>query len=478
MEHEGGAYSIAIIGGEIAFFPSRNEWSIAMPLEYFNKLGIIAERSNQIDRAQYDKYSVKRGLRNSDGTGVLVGLTNVSAVIGYEKIDEDAIPIEGRLCYRGIDIYDLVSGFEGENRFGFEETVYLLLFGKLPNKDELSRFSHVLGDLRHLPLNFPRDVLQTFRTPDITNALARSVLTLYGSDNNPDDLSVSNQIRQSLDLIAKLNTMVPYAYYSIMHAFFNKSLIIHKPDESLSSAENFLHLLRADSKYSELEARTFDVLLVLHADHGGGNNSTFTTRVVSSTNTDLYSVIAAGLGSLKGPLHGGANVRTLKMMNHLKDKIGKHPSTDVLRNYLFNILKGEEFDKEGIIYGIGHAVFTKSDPRTQILRRYTKKLAAEKGREKDLDLYLQVEEEAPKVLSEYKNRSDLVVSANVDFYSGFVFDCLGIPIEVYTPVFAMARIAGWCAHRIEMMSNESKIMRPAFKALGSKREYTSITMRS
>jgi len=434
-------------------------------MSYYKQLGNLATKSNQIERDNYEYFNVKDGLRNRDGSGVLVGLTNVSSVIGYEKVDEELLPLEGRLFYRGIDVADLVNSLEKEERYGYEETAFLLLFGRLPSTEETTHFNEVIGKMRNLPLNFSRDVLQTFRTPDITNALARSVLTFYGMDKKPDDLSLPNQIRQGMSLIAKMNTLVPYAYHSIRHGFFNKSLIIHTPDTNLSAAQNFLRLMRNNMEYTEEEARTLDILLLLHADHGGGNNSTFTTRVVSSTNTDTYSAIAASLGSLKGPLHGGANVRALKMMEYIIESVGKTPTDDELRALLFQILKGEVYDKAGKIYGIGHAVYTLSDPRTRILKKYAEKMAILKNRQEEFQIFKQVEELAPQVLKDFKNNPDFVASANVDFYSGFIFSCLEIPTEVYTPMFAMARIAGWCAHRIEVMTNRVKIMRPAYKAL-------------
>ncbi len=434
-------------------------------MNYYEQMGELTKTNNRIDNRNYHLYKVKRGLRNADGSGVLVGLTTVSSVIGYQKVDEELVPMPGHLYYRGIDIADLVQGFEREQRFGFEETVFLLLFGQLPTQSLLEEFHAKLGELRHVRKNFARDVLQTFRTPDIMNALSRSVLTLYGADEDPDNLDVPTQIRQAMDLIAKINTLVPYAYYSIQHGFFNKSLIIHTPDTSLSAAQNFLHLLRPTSEYTDLEAKTLDIALVLHTDHGGGNNSTFTTRVVSSTNTDFYSAIAASLGSLRGPLHGGANIRVAEMMDDLKSKVKNTASDDEVRAYLFKLMQGEAFDRAGKIYGVGHAVYTLSDPRAEILRGYAEKLAKEKGREEEFELYRRVEMLGPDVVREHKNTPDMHISSNVDFYSGFVYDCLGIPREVYTAMFAMARVAGWAAHRVELMSNPGKIMRPAYKSL-------------
>jgi citrate synthase len=447
-------------------------------MDYFSRVSEIAKQANYVDNKHYHYYKVKRGLRNADGSGVLVGLTNVSTVIGYEKVDEEIVPKEGRLYYRGIEVKDLVRGFEMEERYGFEETVFLLFFGKLPNSDELTEFKIHMAKMRNLRINFPRDVLQTFRTPDIMNALARSVLVLYGIDDDPDNLEVPNQVRQAMDLVAKVSTIVPYAYYSIQHGFYNKSLIIHSPDDSLSAAQNFLHLMRPDSKFTEIEARALDMLLVLHADHGGGNNSTFTTRVVSSTGTDFFSAIAAAIGSLKGPLHGGANVRAARMMSDLKANVSNVHSRDEIRDYLFKLLKGEVFDRAGKIYGIGHAVYTLSDPRTVVLREYAKLLAEVKGLAEDFELHELVEKEAPLVLAEYKNQEDLAVSANVDFYSGFIYRCLDIPMEIYTPFFAMARTAGWAAHRLELMCNSERLMRPAYKSLGGLKNYVPLNERT
>ena len=440
-------------------------------MDNLETLSKYAENNNLIRNEHYHMYEVKRGLRNADGSGVLVGLTNVSSVIGYEKIDEEVIPIEGRLFYRGIDIGELVRGFEEEDRFGFEETVFLLLFGQLPNIEELEAFTNAMAKLRRLARNFTRDVLQTFRTRDIMNAISRSVLTLYGPDVNAEDLSTANQIRQAVELIARVNTIVAYAYYSIQHGFHRKSMIIHRNNPSLSMAQNFLHLLRPNSSFTEIEARTLDAILVLHADHGGGNNSTFTARVVSSTLTDIYSAIAAAIGSLKGPLHGGANTRVSLMMDDLKKNVKKLDSRRQVRNYLFRVLNKKSYDRSGKIYGIGHPVYTLSDPRAVILREYARRLCRDKGLSEEFALYELVGREAPEVLREFKNNPNLMASTNVDFYSGLIYDCLDIPREVYTPLFAMARIAGWCAHRIEMISNPSKVVRPAFKSISGRREY-------
>ncbi len=443
----------------------------------YNKWGEIATQKNKVDPKFYHFYRVKRGLRNADGTGVLAGLTTVSQVRGYEKRDEEIVPVEGRLFYRGIDIKDLIEGFEQEKRFGFDETVYLLLFGKLPSEEELAEFAGVMGELRTLPLNFPRDVLQTFRTRDVMNALTRSMLTLYSIDEQADELSVPNQVRQAMELISKINTLVPYAYYSMRQAFFNESLIIHSPDPKLCAAGNFLRLLRPNTEFTELEAKTLDVALILHADHGGGNNSTFTMRVTTSTMTDFYSSAAAALGSLKGPLHGGASGRVASMMANIRDTVGLDSSDTALRDYLFKILRGESYDKQGKLYGLGHAVYTLSDPRAEILREYARKLAKEKGREDEFNLFQRVETIGREAVLEHKNNPAMTVSSNVDFYSGFVYDCLGIPQELYTPLFAVARMVGWSAHRLELMSTSSKLMRPAYKSLGKDVPYIPMNQR-
>ena len=448
-------------------------------MSYYDELDALATGSNRIDPRFDTLFQTKRGLRNPDGSGVLVGLTTISTVIGYNKIDEEVVPVEGQLFYRGIDVADLVRGAEEEDRFGYEETAFLLLFGRLPNLDELDTFNQALAEARDLPTNFARDVLMTFRTPDIMNAMGRAVQTLYGRDDRPDDLSPANQVRQSIELIAKLVPMVPYAYYAIQHGLHNQSLIIHPSEPTRSSAENFLAMLRPDGNYTDLEAKTIDVAMVLHAEHGGGNNSTFTTRVVSSSGTDIYSAMSAALGSLKGPLHGGANVRVVEMMNDLRTKVKDGGDTSAIREHLRRVLAKEAFDGMGKIYGFGHAVYSASDPRAVLLRDYARRLAVEKGLEEELALYEAVERQAPAVLQEAGKGRKGRVSANVDFYSGFVYTALGIPREVFTPLFAMSRIAGWCAHRIEVMTNPLKIIRPAYKYIGRRqRPYTAMVART
>jgi citrate synthase len=445
-------------------------------MERFETLGEIARHNNEIRPSCYQRYNVKDGLRNADGSGVLVGLTTISAVIGYQKIDEELIPVPGQLKYRGIEVGELVKSFREAGRYGFEETAYLLLFGHRPSMDERLWFEQTLGGMRALPKNFARDVLQTFRTPDIMNALGRSILTLYGIDENPEDLTLGNQVRQAMEMVARVATLVPHAHYSIQQGFHGDSLIIHRPDPALGTAENFLRLLRPDKSFTEVEARVLDTTLVLHADHGGGNNSTFSTRVVSSTLTDTYSALGAAIGSLKGPLHGGANVRVAKMMDDIKERLGPRPKRDALRGYLLDVLAGKALDGSGKIYGLGHAVYTLSDPRALILKEEARDLAVEKGREDDFALYEAVEELAPGVLQEYKNNPDAAVCINVDFYSGFVYDSLRFPREVFTPLFAVGRMPGWTAHRIEMLTNHVKIMRPAYKTVDATCRPRSATM--
>jgi citrate synthase len=434
-------------------------------MEYYDLLAKAATGNNFIPPEAYGKYNVKRGLRNEDGTGVLAGITTISSVYGRRKEEGIVYPVEGRLFYRGLDIGDMVRDFAGDHRFAYEKAAYLLLFGDLPEGSQLKEFSLRLGEMRRFPDNFVRDVLQTFRTGNIMNALGRSVLTLYSIDNRADDLDPANQVRQAMEFIAKIGSLVPYAYHVIQHHFHDKSLFIHKPDPMLSAAENFLRLLRPSAEYTAVEARTLDLALFLHADHGGGNNSTFVTRAVSSTMTDFYSSIGAAIGSLKGPLHGGANAKVVAMMDDLIANVDNPHSRDDVRDYLFRTLDGKAFDRSGKIYGVGHAVYTRSDPRTGILKENARDLARETGREDILEVFELVEEEAPKVFAEHKNQPDLVISANVDFYSGFVYDCLRIPREVFTPIFAIGRMAGWCAHRLEVMTNPVKIMRPGYKTL-------------
>jgi citrate synthase len=406
------------------------------------------EINNHIDISLYDRFDVKRGLRNSDGTGVLVGLTTVGNVHGYILDEKDKVPVPGQLFYRGYNLTELVNGFQKDGRFGFEETVFLLIFGELPKAGELKSFKKILGEKRNLPDHFAEDMILKAPSSNIMNKLARSVLASYSYDNNPDDLSTTNTLRQCLELIARFPTMVAYGYQAKRHYYDGESLFIHKPDPGLSTSENLLTMVRPDRGYTKLEAETLDLCLVIHAEHGGGNNSTFSIHVVSSTATDSYSAIAAAVGSLKGPKHGGANIKVYEMMQDLKRNVSDWLNESQVTEYLEKILQKKAFDGSGLIYGIGHAVYTLSDPRAELLRRKAEQLAAEKGREEELNLYLLVEKLTPGLFNKTKN-TNKVMAANVDYYSGFVYDMLNIPTDLYTPIFAVARIAGWCAHMVE-----------------------------
>ncbi|MCR5792569.1 MAG: citrate/2-methylcitrate synthase [Lachnospiraceae bacterium] len=419
----------------------------------------------------YGKYDVKRGLRDVSGQGVLTGLTEISEITSYMVVDRDMIPTEGKLYYRGYNIEDIVSGFKSEEAFGFEEVVYLLLFGELPNDKELATLVHMLEKYRQeLPTSFVRDIIMKAPSKDMMNTLARSVLTLYAYDEKADDTSIENVLRQCLQMIALFPLLSVYGYQAYSHYHDGNSLFIHSPEVGLSTAENILHILRADSKYTKLEAKILDMALVLHAEHGGGNNSTFTNHVVSSSGTDTYSAMAASLGSLKGPKHGGANIKVMQMFEDLKSNVKDWENEQEVRDYLIRVVNKKAFDKKGLIYGMGHAVYSISDPRANIFRGFVKKLSEEKGMQKEFALYSMVEQMAPDVLMKERNL-DKKVSANVDFYSGFVYSMLGLPYELYTPIFAMARIAGWSAHRLEELSNDSRIIRPAYKAVAKHKEY-------
>ena len=440
------------------------------------KLDKICENNSRIDPKLYSKYKVFRGLRDLEGKGVLTGLTEISEVYAKKEVDGKLIPCHGQLFYRGINIEDLVKGFIKEDRFGFEETAYLLLLGELPNKEQLEEFSEILASYRSLPTSFVRDIIMKAPSFDMMNTLARSVLTLYSYDENPNDISISNVLRQSLQLISIFPLLSVYGYQAYNHYHNEESLIIHTPNTTLSTAENILYMLRPDSKYSKLEARILDLALVLHAEHGGGNNSTFTTHVVSSSGTDTYSVIAAALGSLKGPKHGGANIKVMQMFKDMKENVHDWEDEEEIAMYLNALLNKEAFDKSGLIYGIGHAIYSVSDPRAKVFKAFVKKLSEEKGLTKEYNLYETVERLAPKVIA--KNRKTYKgVSANIDFYSGFVYSMLGLPEELYTPIFAMARIVGWSAHRIEELINADKIIRPAYMNVLERRPYVEIDKR-
>jgi len=430
----------------------------------------LARANSSIDPKLYEEYKVNRGLRDLSGNGVLTGLTEISEINAFKNVGGVKTPCEGELYYRGVAIEELVGGFMSETRFGFEEITYLLLFGKLPSVAELDDFKDLLTYYRSLPPSFVRDVIMKAPSFDMMNTLARSVLTLYSYDPAANDGSLPNTMRQCLQMIATFPMLSVYGYQAYEHYYNDQSLFIHKPQPNLSTAENILYMLRPDCSYTRLEAEILDLALVLHAEHGGGNNSTFTTHVVASSGTDTYSVFAAALGSLKGPKHGGANIKVEQMFADMKGKLSDWTDEDEIVRYLESLLRKEGFDKSGLIYGMGHAVYSLSDPRAKILGSFVERLSVEKGLHKEYDLYKRVERLAPQVISKARNTYK-GVSANIDFYSGFVYSVLGLPSELYTPIFAMARVAGWCAHRMEEVINNSKIIRPAYKAVSGAREY-------
>lgn len=440
------------------------------------RLASMAQKTDIIDTELFTKYDVKRGLRDLNGKGVLAGLTNISDVRAKKIENGVEVPTHGSLFYRGYNIKDLVSGFTKDNRFGFEEITYLLLFGKLPDEKELTVFKDMLAGYRTLPTSFVRDIIMKAPSSDMMNTLARSVLTLYSYDDRADDVSLPNVLRQCLQLISLFPLLSIYGYQAYCHYHDGKSLYIHQPDPALSTAENILRILRPDSSYTPLEAKLLDIALVLHMEHGGGNNSTFTTHVITSSLTDTYSVIAAAIGSLKGPRHGGANIKVVQMFEVMKQEIKDWTDEEEVSAYLLKLLHKEAFDHAGLIYGVGHAIYSKSDPRAVLMKSFVEKLSVEKGLEKEFALYSLVEKLAPQVIAGerqmYKG-----VSINVDFYSGFVYHMLGLPLELYTPIFAIARISGWSAHRMEELANNGKIIRPAYNPIGSDKEYIELKKR-
>lgn len=443
---------------------------------FIDELREAAEKNNYIEPSLFGKYSVKRGLRDLNGQGVLVGLTRIGEVHAYIIEDNETIPVPGKLLYRGFDINDLVNGFLKEGRYGFEETCYLLLFGKLPDQKTLQDFERYLAAHRKLSDDFVRDMILKAPSKDMMNVLARSVLALYSLDDNADDTSINNVLKQCVKLIAYFPALAVYGYLAYCHYHENKSLYLHSPRPEFNTAENILHMLRPDSKFTRLEATLLDLALVLHAEHGGGNNSSFVTHVVTSSGSDTYSAIAAAIGSLKGPRHGGANIKVMQMFDDLKNSVRDLKDEEEIANYLTKLVNKEAFDHSGLIYGIGHAVYSISDPRTVIFKEHVARLAQEKGLEEEYQLYDRVERLAPEVIGRYRKMYK-GVSANVDFYSGFVYRMLGIPSEMYTPVFAISRIAGWSAHRIEEIINEGRIIRPAYKSVAHRRDYTVMTER-
>ncbi len=439
-------------------------------------LSMLCMKNGKIDASLYEKYDVKRGLRDINGKGVVAGLTEISEIHASEDKDGVEIPCRGELFYRGYDVKKLVNGFLSDGRFGFEETVYLLLFGDLPSENQLAEFSKILGGYRTLPVNFVSDIILKAPSSDMMNTLSRSVLTLYSYDTRANDITIPNVLRQCLQLTALFPVLSVYGYQAYNHYYKGDSLFIHKPQENLSTAENILLLLRPDEKYTELEAKILDLSLVLQAEHGGGNNSTFTTHVVSSSGTDTYSVMAAALGSLKGGRHGGANIKVTQMLENIRNNVSDWTDDGEIAAYLNKLLDGEAFDNTGLIYGMGHAVYSLSDPRADIFKAFVKRLACAKGFEKEYNLYEKIEHLAPEVIAE-KRKIYKGVSANVDFYSGFVYEMLELPRELYTPIFAIARVAGWSAHRIEELVNNGKIIRPAYKAIEPRREYVDLKNR-
>ncbi len=446
-------------------------------MDFLKTLDQSSFDSSQIEKELFTQFDVKRGLRNSDGSGVLVGLTNIGDVVGYKKSKDKVTPTEGQLFFRGINVYDLVKGFQTDKRHGFDETIYLLLSGKLPNTEDLSATTAYLAGQRDLPSYFTKNMILSLRGKNIMNMLARSVLVLYTLDDKAEDNSHLNVVRQALDLIAKFPVITAYSYFGMRHSFQRKSLIIRHPDPTLSTAENFLYMLKGE-KYSSLEADILDLNLVLHAEHGGGNNSSFTTRVVSSSGTDTYSAISAAIGSLKGSLHGGANLRVIEMMRDIKKNVKDWNNKKEISEYLLKILQGKAGDGSGKIYGIGHAIYTLSDPRAVLLKEKARELAEEKGRMDEFVLYEHIESLAPEVFAKFKGGPVKIISPNVDFYSGFVYQCIDIPKELYTPIFAISRIAGWCAHRLEEITFSSKrIIRPAYKNVYGRVKYENLTKR-
>ena len=432
-------------------------------------------KNDQIDKNLYQEYGVKRGLRDEQGQGVLTGLTNISQITAFKNVNGEKVPCDGELLYRGYNVRDLVNG-AADKRFIFEEGAYLLLFGDLPDNEQLAKFRKALNNSMDFPTNFTRDVIMKAPRVDIMNSMTRSILTLACYDDRQDDLSLSNVLRQCIMLISNFSMMAVYGYHAYNHYDNNGSMYIHRPDSNLSIAENFLRMLRPDKSFTELEARVLDIALLLHMEHGGGNNSTITTRVVTSSGSDTYSAIAAAMSSLKGRKHGGANLQVMKMMDDIKSHVSDFGDEEEIASYLDKILNKQAYDRQGLIYGMGHAVYSLSDPREQVFRKFVEELAHDKGKDKDLMLYENIEKIAPMLIARerkiYKG-----VSPNVDFYSGFVYEMLGIPRELYTPLFAIARIAGWSAHRMEELVTTDKIIRPAYKSLVTDREYVPRDLR-
>nr|WP_243121543.1 citrate/2-methylcitrate synthase [Anaerotruncus rubiinfantis] len=436
-----------------------------------------SKNNENIPWEYYEKNAVKRGLRNADGTGIMAGMTQIGSVQGYYVQDGERVPMPGKLIYRGIDLDEMIDEFMRESRFGFEETAYLLLFGNLPSVKQLDIFKGMLSSTRSLPNMFTEDVIIKAPSSDVMNELERAVLALYSYDAQPEEISLANQFRQSVELIARVPVIVAHAFAAKRHYYNKESLYLHHPQEDLSIAENFLYSIRHDNQYTDQEAKLLDLCLVLHAEHGGGNNSTFTCRVLSSTGTDIYSAIAAAIGSLKGPRHGGANIKVVEMMNYIKEQVGDWKDDDEIRAVLQKLLDKEAGDRSGLIYGMGHAIYTRSDPRAVLLKKFGRETARMKGMLEEFDLYEAVERLAPNVIS--TNKGDRkTVCANVDLYSGMVYQMMSIPLDLYTPLFAIARMVGWCAHRIEeLFQPGNRIIRPAYKAVVPMRTFVPLDQR-
>ena len=453
----------------------RNNYSEVTP--EIVRLAEMSREAGVIDTALFTKYDVKRGLRDLNGKGVLAGLTNISDVRATKMVDGQSVPAEGRLFYRGYEVKDLIDGFSRDGRFGFEEVTYLLLFDKITNKKELEEFEKLLIYYRSLPTSFVRDIIMKAPSKDMMNTLARSILTLYAYDEAADDVTLPNVLRQCLQLISLCPLLSIYGYQAYSHYHDGQSFFIHQPLTEGSMAENILHILRPDSSYTPLEAKLLDICMILHMEHGGGNNSTFTTHVVTSSLTDTYSVMAAAIGSLKGPRHGGANIKVIKMFEDMKKEVKDWTDEDEVSNYLDRLLNKQAFDKAGLIYGVGHAVYSISDPRAVVLKKFVERLSVEKGLHKEFELYNLVERLAPKIIAG-ERKMYKGVSVNVDFYSGFVYKMLGLPMELYTPIFAIARMSGWAAHRLEELANNGKIIRPAYKSICEERAYVDLKDRA
>ena len=435
-----------------------------------------AERANQVPAEAFENFRVKRGLREKDGTGVMAGVTNIGNAHGYMLYEGERIADDGKLEYRGFDMASIVDGVSAENRYGFEECAYILLFGKLPNREELDHFTQLLASKRHLPDRFTEDILMKAPSPSIMNKMAMGILALYAYDDNPDDTSIDNMLRQSIEIIARLPSIAAHAYSVYRSSYYKKSLNLYTPKDNLGTAQNFLRMVRPYAQYTEEEARLLDLCMIIHAEHGGGNNSTFSCRVLSSSGTDTYSAISAAIGSLKGPLHGGANIKVQEMFDCMKAEIGDKADDEEVAAYIMKLLRKEAYDRSGLVYGMGHAIYTKSDPRAVMLKKYAEDLAIKKGYGDDFRLLETIERITPVLFNEYKGLNK-PMCANVDLYSGLVYRMLDIPVELYTPLFAMSRVTGWCAHRIEEFKTAKKIIRPAYKCISKPIDYIALDER-